>query len=97
MFATYAASPDCSRRDCSDLRVEIPVPNCSRERDTWPSWLSSSRPRLLARCLSRSESLMWSARRKSWSGLDIAPDGLSVLSGGVLYVFREGSWGGDAY
>lgn len=70
---TDLASPaSCSRvaSACSESR---PSRNWSREREMWPSCCeplpsaaSSSRCRLLALCLSRSESLMWSARRKSW-------------------------------
>ena len=33
------------------------------------SWELGSRFREIARCRSRRESLMWSARRKSWDGL----------------------------
>lgn len=34
---------------------------------------------------------MWSARRKSWSGLDIAPGGLSVLAGEVFMFSAKGA------
>lgn len=34
----------------------------------WPSWVLGERLRDMARCRSRRESLMWSARRKSCGG-----------------------------
>jgi hypothetical protein len=47
----------------------MPERNCSSEREIWPSWLLEGRLRERARWRSSSESLMWSARRKSCGGL----------------------------
>ena len=46
-------------------KVSMPSRKESREREMWLSWDEGSRSREMARCRSRSESLMWSERRKS--------------------------------
>ena len=50
-------------------RLSIPSRIDSRERDMVLSWELGSRFSEIARCRSSRESLMWSARRKSWDGL----------------------------
>ena len=50
-------------------RLSIPSRIESSERDMVLSWELGSRFREIARWRSRRESLMWSARRKSWDGL----------------------------
>ena len=37
----------------------------------WPSWVSLDNFRVFARCLSRSDSLIWSARRRRALGFDM--------------------------
>ena len=44
-----------------------------------PSWELGSRFREIARCRSSRESLMWSARRKSWDGLAMLDDWSEVF------------------
>ena len=52
-----------------DSRDSMPERSCSREREICASWLVEGRFRDTARWRSSSESLMWSARRKSCGGL----------------------------
>ncbi len=67
----YSLSPDSCRRSTSCAKSSIPVLKDSRERDMCPSWEFGERFSAIARCRSRSESLMWSARRKSCEEFDI--------------------------
>lgn len=68
---THVASPASSNRALSPFNASNPSRNCSSDRDRWPSCVSLSRLRLWARWRSSRESLTWSARRKSWFGLDM--------------------------
>lgn len=79
---TYAVSPASSRLSLWTAMFSRPARKDSREREMWPSWEFGSRFREMARWRSRRESLMWSARRKSWFGLDMA---------GMLYDFYVNS------
>lgn len=60
----YDSSPAFSR-------ASRPSRNWSSEREMWPSWESRASLSVFARCRSRRESLMWSARRRRALGLDI--------------------------
>lgn len=53
-------------------KAEMPEESDSSEREIWPSWVFGERFRDTARWRSRSDSLMWSARRNSWAGLAVA-------------------------
>lgn len=79
---THALSPASSRLSLWTAMFSRPARKDSREREMWPSWEFGSRFREMARCRSRRESLMWSARRKSWFGFDMA---------GMLYDFYVNS------
>ena len=58
----------------------MPDSSWEREREVWLSCEDWSMLRVMARWRSRRESLMWSARRKSWDGLvDMA--GACALAG----------------
>jgi hypothetical protein len=54
----------------------MPERRVSSDRDIWPSCVFGERLSEMARWRSRSESLMWSARRNSWGGfvVDMAVD-----------------------
>lgn len=69
---TYVVSPASSRLSLSTAMFSRPARKDSRDLDMCPSCEFGSRFREIARCRSRSDSLMWSARRKSWLGLDMA-------------------------
>jgi len=59
---------DCESAPLSDSvscfsKASMPSRIESSDRDMWPSWEFGSRLRLMARCRSSRDSLMWSARR----------------------------------
>jgi hypothetical protein len=67
----YNESPLCSSRTRSFVTPSKPSRMDSRDFDICPSWEFGSRFNDMARCRSRSESLIWSASRKSWFGFDM--------------------------
>ena len=65
-----------------EVRDSMPSRKDSRERDIWASWDGlGSMEREMARCRSRRESLMWSARRKSCEGFDMVGERLLKARG----------------
>ena len=71
-LTTYAESPACSNRARSFEMPSSPSRSESSDLEMCPSWELGSRFNEIARCRSKRESLIWSASRKSWLGLDIA-------------------------
>lgn len=73
---TNSESPDCSTLVYWLFRPSNPSRNDSSDLEIWPSCDVGSRFKETALCLSSRESFMWSARRKSWFGFDIANSAL---------------------
>jgi len=70
-MGAYVSSPASWRRACSFSSPSIPSRNWSSDREMWPSCESRERLSVFARCRSRRDSLMWSARRRSAFGFDM--------------------------
>lgn len=71
LHSTYVVSPASSNRIRSFPRPSRPVFKSSSDRPMCPSCVVCSRFSEMARCRSRSESFMWSARRLSCLGFDM--------------------------
>lgn len=74
VVSTHASSPSSPRRMTSFVMPSMPVRKDSRERVMCASWEVGVRFKEMARWRSRRESFMWSARRKSLDGFNIATE-----------------------